>query len=167
MSKHVHSDDVISREVDGHKLKTKRILFKSNKLPRWGERFVTNGSQAIVVEESIVDPKLRTLTTYTRNINLTRLMSVEEKCVYYASPDNNDWTCCKKEAWIQSRVFGFSWPLQSFGIARYKENSKKATNGLEYVLAKMNETTPKPLKGFPHIKIESSLNLDDKSQKEY
>ncbi|XP_062519208.1 PRELI domain-containing protein 1, mitochondrial-like [Corticium candelabrum] len=158
MSKHVHSEDVISRELEGEKLRTKRLLFKSNRLPKFGERFVTHGSQAIVVEDSIVDPKQQKLTTYTWNVNLRRLMTVEEKCVYSASPDNKEWTHCVKESWIQSSVFGFSRPLQAFGSSRYKENSKKATRGLEYVIEKMNDTQPTAtMKAFPNIKIEPQL----------
>ena len=46
---------------------------------------------ACLVEESVVDPVAKTLTTYTRNITFTRLMVVEEKCVYTVSPNNNEW----------------------------------------------------------------------------
>jgi hypothetical protein len=43
------------------------------------------------MEESEVDPATKTFTTYTRNITFSKLMSVEEKCVYYTSPDNKEW----------------------------------------------------------------------------
>ena len=46
---------------------------------------------ACVVEESIVDPEAKTLTTYTRNITFTRLMVVEEKSVYSVHPTNKEW----------------------------------------------------------------------------
>ena len=36
-------------------------------MPRWAERFVPT-KMVTVVEESVVDPVSRTLTTYTRNI---------------------------------------------------------------------------------------------------
>lgn len=49
------------------------------------------GSPAGIVEESIVDFSRRTFTTYTRNITFARLMLVEEKCVYYESPENREW----------------------------------------------------------------------------
>ncbi len=49
------------------------------------------GSAAAIVEESIVDLSKKTFTTYTRNINFAKLMSVEEKCVYYECPENKDW----------------------------------------------------------------------------
>jgi hypothetical protein len=50
-----------------------------------------NSRNACVVEESIVDPVSRTLTTYTRNITFNKLMVVEEKCVYTVDPKNKDW----------------------------------------------------------------------------
>ena len=49
------------------------------------------GAMACIIEESEVDSAARTFTTYTRNITFSKLMSVEEKCVYYTSPDNKEW----------------------------------------------------------------------------
>ena len=49
------------------------------------------GAAACIVEESEVDVATKTFTTYTRNINFNRLMSVEEKAVYTVSPDNTQW----------------------------------------------------------------------------
>ena len=49
------------------------------------------GAYACIMEESEVDPAAKTFTTYTRNITFSKLMSVEEKCVYYTNPDNKEW----------------------------------------------------------------------------
>ena len=49
------------------------------------------GASAYIMEESVVDSVNKTFTTYTRNINFTKLMTVEEKCVYYVSPENESW----------------------------------------------------------------------------
>ena len=46
---------------------------------------------ACLIEESIVDPINKTLTTYTRNITYQKLMLVEEKCEYKRSLDCKDW----------------------------------------------------------------------------
>lgn len=72
-SQHVLSEDTFSREIKNGKLHSKRVLTKTNRVPKWGERFFNAGSVKIV-EESIVDPKLKTLTTYTRNIAFTKVM---------------------------------------------------------------------------------------------
>ena len=49
------------------------------------------GASACIVEESVVDSAAKTFTMYSRNINFAKLMSVEEKCVYYVSPENENW----------------------------------------------------------------------------
>lgn len=49
------------------------------------------GAYACIIEESEVDSAAKTFTTYTRNITFSKLMSVEEKCVYYTNPDNKEW----------------------------------------------------------------------------
>lgn len=72
-SKHVLSEDTIERSVKDGKLYTKRLLSKTNHVPKWGERFY-NAKSVKIIEESICDPKARTLTTYTRNIAFTKVM---------------------------------------------------------------------------------------------
>lgn len=73
-SSHVLSEDTICRELrnDG-KLYSKRLLTKTNRVPKWGERFFKAKSVAIV-EESIFDLKKRELVTYTRNIGFNKIM---------------------------------------------------------------------------------------------
>lgn len=72
-SAHVLTEDTISREIRNGKLHSKRLLSKTNSLPKWGERFYS--AKAVkIVEESVVDPTEKTLTTYTRNIAFTKVM---------------------------------------------------------------------------------------------
>jgi len=73
LSNHVLSEDTVFREIRGSKLFTKRLLTKTNRVPKWGERFV-NARIVKIVEESIVDPKEKVLITYTRNIGYVRVM---------------------------------------------------------------------------------------------
>ena len=54
-------------------------------------QFLGGPGTACVVEESVVDSTAKTFTTYTRNITYTTLGVVEEKCVYYVSPENESW----------------------------------------------------------------------------
>lgn len=136
-STHVLSEDVVSRYVgkDGC-LYTKRIMAKTNKLPKWGERFVPGGTrQLYVLEESVVDPRNRTFTTYTRNLGLKSIMCVDEKCTYKLSETNAAVTEVIKQAWIVSSLYGFGRALQHFGYERFKGNTKKANKGFEAVLS--------------------------------
>jgi hypothetical protein len=73
-SSHVISEDTIERQVTREgKLYSKRLITKTNKLPKWGERFF-KAKSVCIIEESLVDPKSNSLTTYTRNIGFNKIM---------------------------------------------------------------------------------------------
>jgi len=134
-SRHVLSEDVIHRRVEGPLLFTKRLLIKTNPFPKWGQRFV-HVRHVVIMEESILDRDGRILVTYTRNVGYASTVSAVEKCIYESSSSEKDGevTHLKREAWIDSQVRGFSTVLQRFGIERYKLNAHNASKGLNYTL---------------------------------
>lgn len=73
-SSHVLTEDTVERYIraDGT-LYSKRVLTKTNHVPKWGERFF-KAKFVCIIEESIVDPKSKTLTTHTRNIGFNKIM---------------------------------------------------------------------------------------------
>ena len=75
-SAHVVSEDTISREIKDGKLHSKRLLTKIGSIvPKWGEKFLNSKYvKLLVVEESVVDPKEKILTTYTRNLGYIKVM---------------------------------------------------------------------------------------------
>ncbi|KAK7793496.1 hypothetical protein R5R35_010164 [Gryllus longicercus] len=153
-SNHVLSEDTVIREVRENKLYTKRLLTKTNRVPKWGERFVSSRTVKIV-EESVVDPKEKVLVTYTRNIGYVRVMSVVEKVIYRVSEENRNWTVAHRSAWIDSQVFGFGRPIQAFGLERFRKNCQKMVNGFNYVLSGM----------FPNISHGDSTALQPPQSK--
>lgn len=64
---------MLHREVREKKLHSIRLFTKTNKLPKWGERFI-NSKDVKIVEESILDPTKKTLVTYTRNVGYANVM---------------------------------------------------------------------------------------------
>lgn len=81
-SSHVLTEDTVERNItsDG-KLYSKRLLTKTNKLPKWGERFF-KAKSVCIIEESLVDMKSKTLTTYTRNIGFNKIMVTRTTFIY-------------------------------------------------------------------------------------
>ncbi|KAM9827258.1 PRELI domain-containing protein 1, mitochondrial-like [Neosynchiropus ocellatus] len=143
-STHVLTEDVLFREVThNNHLLSRRLLTKTNRLPRWAERvFPAHMSRAVyVLEDSIVDPQSRTLTTKTWNLNHNKLMTVVEKSLYVEDDSQAPCTKLRREAWISSAVYGLTRPIQEFGLARLKSNQARALKGLEFALAKMDGET--------------------------
>lgn len=135
LATHVLSEDTLFRELRGQVLYSRRFLTKTNRLPKWGEKFFGNLKRFVpLVEESHVDVQNRVVTTYTRNVGLSRFMTAVEKVQYVADPDNPQETIAIKEAWIESGLYGIRSAVKSFGIERFKQNCLKATEGFNYVL---------------------------------
>lgn len=132
-SRHVLTEDVLSREIRDNKLFSLRLLTKTNLVPKWGERFITTRNVSIV-EESVIDPINRTITTFTRNTGYTKVMGVEELCVYKQSTDNPTWTVVERKAWITSNMLGFARAIEVFGFERFRLNSQRAITGFQHVL---------------------------------
>lgn len=141
-SKHVLSEDILDRRINhSGQLVTKRIFVKTNSCPKWIERLITTKNIQIL-EESIVDPIKKTLTTITRNLGQTNLMSVEETCVYKPHPDNTkDWTLVERKANFDSKLSGLKrLALLTFGHERYKYNIRKTNLGFEQVIRALRPT---------------------------
>jgi len=136
-SSHVLTEDTVSREVraDG-KLHSKRILTKTNRVPKWGERFF-KAKSVCIVEESIVDPIEKTIVTYTRNIGFSKIMSVQEKVIYRPSIDAPGKTVAYRSAWIDSQVYGFATAIRAFGVDRFRKNCNKTVLGFNHVLSNL------------------------------
>ncbi|KAL1023817.1 hypothetical protein UPYG_G00046630 [Umbra pygmaea] len=140
-SSHVLTEDVVFREVTAdRRLLSRRLLTKTNRMPRWAEfLFPSNLSRSVyIVEDSVVDLFTKSLTTYTWNLNHATLMKVEERCVFRESNEQPALTLLRREAWISSGVYGFSRPIQEFGLSRFKSNQVKSMKGLEYALSNLH-----------------------------
>lgn len=62
-------------------------------------------------------------------------MTAVEKVRYVANPDNPTLeTIAIKEAWIESGLYGLRSAVKTFGIERFKDNCRKATEGFNHVL---------------------------------
>ncbi|XP_026469286.1 protein preli-like [Ctenocephalides felis] len=135
-SSHVLSEDTITRDVKEGRLHTRRLLTKTNLVPKWGKKFIS-APFVKIYEESIVDPLNKTMITYTFNMGHAKVMSVIEKVVYKVSTDNPNHTIAVRSAWIDSQVFGFSRAIKGFGLERFRHNWSKAIVGYNYILNKM------------------------------
>lgn len=89
-SQHVLTEDTLERHIKDGKLYSKRLLSKTNHVPKWGRHFY-DAKSVKIVEESICDPKTKTLTTYTRNVAFTKVMvNLIQYRLWYPKPKNTN-----------------------------------------------------------------------------
>jgi len=133
-STHVLSEDTICREVQGDSLYTRRLITKTNSVPKWGERFVKSTIVSIV-EDSYVNRKDKTIKTFTRNVGFTRLMGITENVVYSVNPENKLQTVAHRHAQVDSQIYGFRRAIEGFGVERFRKNCRKAVKGFNHIMA--------------------------------
>lgn len=143
MADHVLTEDTLHRELKsaGTLLYTRRLLTKTDKVPKWGEKWIPSSIKRVVplIEESQVDMKGRKLVTYTRNIGLSRFMLCVEKVCYHPNPLRPDETLAIKEVWVESGLYGIRSAVKNFGIERFKKNCTRATEGFNHVMEHLHE----------------------------
>jgi len=159
-STHVLCEDTVKREVRGNILYSKRLIRKTNRMPKWGE-VIVRARHVHVLEESFVDPEKQEVCTYTRNVGLNKVLSCVERVTYRPCPENPDVTIAERKAWFDSKIFGVSYAIQRFAVDRYMKNISKTDQGFSWALTKL----------FPSVKTNSDpthdthSNLEDRKQR--
>ena len=134
LSKHVLSDDTISRKVKDGKLVSKRLIAKTTQLPGWASRLVGGRRVGYIVEESVLDPKQKEMITYSRTTSMPWVLYVIEKSVYGVSTEDSSLTLVKKDAWFASQLYGVASLIRSFSCRKYVKSVDRSERGLQYVL---------------------------------
>lgn len=149
-SRHVHSQDILSRFVDPSTgiLHTKRLIVKSGSVPQWlaaifGKR-TSNKTEALVVEDSKVDICARQMETVTRNVNHRKWMVVEERVEYTGLGDNQTeistqatFRCSLKYNLVIYCGRYLSGRLEGLGLSRFSEHLNKSKQALLWILEQL------------------------------
>ncbi len=136
---HVLSVDTIDREIKDGKLHTTRLIKKVGKLPRWVKPFLRGINDSWIVEKTIIDPKSQNLQSYTRNLDHTKIIRVEEYTTYQYD-SNLDKTNVVYNVKFSS---GFKNVvrdrIEAYSHSKFQENIKNTTMGMAYVMQKFQE----------------------------
>ncbi|VDN03916.1 unnamed protein product [Thelazia callipaeda] len=129
-AKHVISEDLIEVEIDGHQIKTKKLILKQTAtfmkaVPKWMSR-LTSVRVVPTIEESIFDRRKRSLVTYTRNIIMMSTCKIHERCIYKSSLNNGVCGTVVERGGIVSASFGkLNSIVERILMANFKNSMKK------------------------------------------
>lgn len=136
--KHVLTLDTLSRSVDPFtgELRSERLFMKSGTVPHWLKAMIPfKRGEAFVVESSTVDGINKSLRTVTRNINMRRLLYVEEECIY--TPKNPDQTQLQLRAQFHCQLRYVGGSLEGFGLSNFVENVQRSRLAWRWVLSEL------------------------------
>ncbi|ODV62294.1 Ups1p [Ascoidea rubescens DSM 1968] len=144
-STHVLSVDTIENRIDSEgNLHRTRLIMKEGRLPIWAKPFLKNINRSWIIEKSIVNPQKKIMKLYTRNLDHTRILKIEEYSKYYFDSIIKK-TIVKSQVKFSStfKGLGIKDRIEKWSHKRFDDNIKKSSNGLLYVLKQLDEKTKK------------------------
>ncbi|SCU89272.1 LADA_0E14554g1_1 [Lachancea dasiensis] len=137
---HVLSIDTISRDFSSNgNLSTTRLIRKTGRLPEWVRPFLGGISESWIIEKSEVDSNRKELRTYTRNLDHTRIIQVEEFTTY--TYDNDAGVTKASSAVKFSSGFNLAIRnrIEKWSHNRFDENVKRSRMGMAFVMEKLEQ----------------------------
>lgn len=137
---HVLSIDTLSRYIDSHgQLHTTRLIRKTGKLPRWVKPFLGKISQSWIIEMSIVNKDEQKLLTYTRNLDHTKVIQVEEFTAYKFNLENNFTIADSQVKFSSGFKIGIRNKIEEWSHKKFDENIKRSRLGMSFVMEKLEQ----------------------------
>ena len=135
----VLSVDLIRKHFDPETgvLTATRLITTHVRLPSFLESFYDNPT-VYCVEESVVDPKNKTMTLKSKNVTLSSLMEVEETCIY-TSPSNlkENVTHFRQDVKITSYLFGLASKVENWSMENFRKNAVKGRDIMEDAVVRL------------------------------
>jgi len=138
--------DVVERRlVDGHKLKTHRLMQSQWQMPGWIARVLGGNRTCFGSEHSCIDARARTMTMQSRNLTFSNLLSIDERLVYRPHPeDPAGKTQLTQEAVITVQQMPLVDYMESMLFNTINTNAHKGRMAIEFVIERMQQNSQLP-----------------------
>lgn len=134
-STHVLSIDTLSSSVDQDgRLYTTRLIKKEGKLPTWVKPFLGRISESWILELSLVDPIQGILHSYTRNLDHTRIITVEEYSDYRFDSTSGITSLDSRVKFTSAFRMGIKNRIEEWSHRKFDEHIKLSRQGLTFVM---------------------------------
>lgn len=135
---HVLSIDTLSREIDSEGLlHTTRLIKKTGKMPRWSKALLGRISDSWIIERSIVDPSTMNMRTYTKNLDHTSIIKVEEYTTYQCDQDTRKTFVSSQVKFSSGFGVGIKSKIEDWSRSKFDENTRKSRLGMAFVMQQL------------------------------
>lgn len=146
---------IIDEKVEGPRRQTKRRCTLKVEAPYILKKIV-GIDVAFFIQENFLDMKERKLVIEATNETFSSRIKIFEKCRYYVSPENPNWTCFDQSANIEiSNFFGFEHQMEKFGMKQYTQTTLKGKEIIEFFINQLAE------EGITHVDIWKDVDGSD------
>jgi len=138
---------VMEESVDGPRRHTKRRCKLRVDAPYIFKKII-GIEVSYFIQENFLDLKERKLIIEATNETFSSRIKIFEKCRYYVSPENPDWTCFDQSANIEiTNFFGFEHQMEKVGMKQYTQMTLKGKEIIEFFIDELKE------EGITHVDI--------------
>ncbi|EDO17052.1 hypothetical protein Kpol_530p22 [Vanderwaltozyma polyspora DSM 70294] len=132
---HVRSIDTLSREIDHEgNLRSVRLIKKTGKMPRWVKPVLGGISDSWIIEYSVVDSARQTLKTYTKNLDHTKILQIEEYTDYEYDFNNSSTKVNSRVKFTSAFHLGIKDRIENWSRSKFEENINKSRLGMSFVM---------------------------------
>lgn len=135
-AKHVKSVDTLEVYVKNDCLYVTKLLVKTGRLPGFIKPFLGNVLDSYIIENSIIDPKNKSIKSFTANIDHRKFIKVEEYLNY--SSLSNHLTHVDYKVKFSSNFLGFTKRIEEWARNKFQNNIQNTREGLKFVMNKVN-----------------------------
>ncbi len=128
--------DVIDRQINGHVIRSHRLLTTQWSLPSWMARILGN-NVCHASEHSEIDIKNKTLSLRSRNLTFNNIINVDEKLHYSIHPLDSKKTLLTQEAQITVQNAPLIDYLEDMLATKMNNNAHKGRQAIEYIIKKL------------------------------
>uniref|UniRef100_T1J487 PRELI/MSF1 domain-containing protein n=1 Tax=Strigamia maritima TaxID=126957 RepID=T1J487_STRMM len=157
--------DVVDRKVNDGVLSTHRLICTKWGLPNWVNNLTGGDKNCYVSEMSQVDPYNRIMTMESKNVSLSKYVSVDEKLTYSPHPTNNDCTLLRQEAVVTVKGVPLKSYLEERVTNSISTNANKGRLAMEWVISMLNtevhELTSSAVKSMDELTSSAKKSMDD------
>ncbi|CDK24495.1 unnamed protein product [Kuraishia capsulata CBS 1993] len=139
-STHVLSCDTISKRIDTQgNLHQTKLIVKTGRLPKWIAPFLGSRiTSSCIIEHTVVNPLERTMMTYTRNLDHTKILQIEEFTSFKYNPVDNVTSSQSKVKFSSGfKAWGVKDRIENWSFQRFSDNLKRSRLGLKFVMSEI------------------------------
>lgn len=139
-AKHVLSCDTIECYMDENEnLRITKFITKTGRLPNFIKPLLGDSLNSCIIEKSIINPRTKSMISYSANIDHRKFIKVEEYLHYKVCSENPNFTNVQNNVKFSSNLFGFKQKIEQWSHNKFITNMKNSREGLTYV---MNQLKP-------------------------